>query len=101
MGSGLLSSQSVVRLHAILIIVLSLFANTTYAQGFYQKTRPRIVITADPELDDNNSLIRLLLYSCDHDIEGTYLCQQRLSTGKETERELNGLFPAENIHVLG
>lgn len=34
------------------------------------QARPRIVITADPELDDNNSLIRLLLYSTDLEIEG-------------------------------
>lgn len=40
------------------------------AQSFNTQLRPRIVITADPELDDNNSLIRLLLYSCDLDIEG-------------------------------
>ncbi|WP_019991295.1 DUF1593 domain-containing protein [Rudanella lutea] len=33
-------------------------------------TRPRIVVTADPELDDNNSLIRFLLYSSDLNIEG-------------------------------
>ncbi len=33
-------------------------------------TKPRIVITADPELDDNNSLIRLILYSSDLKIEG-------------------------------
>lgn len=31
---------------------------------------PRIIITADPELDDNNSLIRFLLYSSDVQIEG-------------------------------
>ncbi len=31
---------------------------------------PRIVVTADPELDDNNSLIRFLLYSSDLNIEG-------------------------------
>lgn len=70
MSSGLLSSQSMVRLHAIIIIVLSLFANTTQAQALNKPLRPRIVITADPELDDNNSLIRLLLYSNDLDIEG-------------------------------
>jgi hypothetical protein len=32
--------------------------------------KPRIIITADPELDDNNSFIRLLLYSTDLQIEG-------------------------------
>jgi len=39
--------------------------------------KPRIIITADPELDDNNSLIRLLLYSSDLKIEGLiYSCNQ-------------------------
>src|SRR5215831_1028166 len=32
--------------------------------------RPRVVITADPELDDTNTLIRALLYSSDFTIEG-------------------------------
>lgn len=34
------------------------------------EAKPRIIITADPELDDNNSLIRLILYSSDLQIEG-------------------------------
>jgi hypothetical protein len=32
--------------------------------------KPRVVITADPELDDSNSLIRYLLYSSDFETEG-------------------------------
>ena len=32
--------------------------------------KPRIIVTADPELDDNNSLIRFLLYSTDFRVEG-------------------------------
>jgi hypothetical protein len=32
--------------------------------------KPRIILTADPELDDNNSLIRFLLYSNEMQIEG-------------------------------
>jgi hypothetical protein len=32
--------------------------------------KPRIIITADPELDDNNSLIRFLLYSSEFNVEG-------------------------------
>lgn len=32
--------------------------------------KPRVVITADPELDDNNSMIRYLLYSSDYRTEG-------------------------------
>jgi Protein of unknown function (DUF1593) len=34
------------------------------------KAKPRVVITADPELDDNNTLIRAILYSSDFKIEG-------------------------------
>jgi hypothetical protein len=32
--------------------------------------KPRVVITADPELDDSNSLVRYLLFSSDFDTEG-------------------------------
>ncbi|MBD0333105.1 MAG: DUF1593 domain-containing protein, partial [Chitinophagaceae bacterium] len=46
------------------------FANRVSAQDSYTQVRPRIVVTADPELDDNNSLIRFLLYSSDLNIEG-------------------------------
>ena len=35
-----------------------------------QQQKPRVVITADPELDDNNTLIRAMLYSSDFQIEG-------------------------------
>jgi len=40
------------------------------AQTSTSQPRQRIVVTADPELDDNNSLIRFLLYSTDMEIEG-------------------------------
>jgi len=43
---------------------------SAHAQSSVNNTKPRIVITTDPELDDNNSLIRFLLYSSDVDIEG-------------------------------
>ena len=49
---------------------MCLFANHVRAQTSSGQIRPRIVVTADPELDDNNSLIRFLLYSCDMQIEG-------------------------------
>src|SRR5579862_6356240 len=32
--------------------------------------KPRVVITADPELDDNNTIIRAILYSSDFKVEG-------------------------------
>ena len=58
------------RLYAIGLLLMCLFANWAGAQPASRLVRPRIVITADPELDDNNSLIRFLLYSSDLDIEG-------------------------------
>ena len=53
----------------ILTIIISVIANRAVGQD-HNAARPRIVITADPELDDNNSLIRFLLYSSDVSIEG-------------------------------
>jgi hypothetical protein len=35
-----------------------------------KSSKPRIIITADPELDDNNSMIRFLLYSSEFKVEG-------------------------------
>ncbi len=54
----------------LILVVICLFPNGVKAQSPDKETRPRIVITADPELDDNNSLIRFLMYSCDLDVEG-------------------------------
>ena len=44
-----------------------------YPDGWAVKERlekPRVIITADAELDDNNSMIRFLLFSTDYQIEG-------------------------------
>ena len=57
------------RLYAIGLLMICLFTTGAGAQS-PEPVRPRIVITADPELDDNNSLIRFLLYSSDLQIEG-------------------------------
>lgn len=51
-------------------MIICLLTNYVSAQGTPKQVQPRIVITADPELDDNNSLIRFLLYSSDLKIEG-------------------------------
>lgn len=54
----------------IFLLMVCLISNHSFAQTTYNPARPRIVITTDPELDDNNSLIRFLLYSSDVDVEG-------------------------------
>lgn len=44
--------------------------NQGIAQTKHRGIKPRIIITADPELDDQNSLIRFLLYSNEMNIAG-------------------------------
>jgi len=53
-----------------LVIIFCLYSKSTKAQSYGKEIRPRIVVTCDPELDDNNSLIRFLLYSSDLQVEG-------------------------------
>ena len=53
-----------------IVMAICLCVNTAKAQSPNAQSRPRIVVTADPELDDNNSLIRFLLNSCDLNVEG-------------------------------
>jgi hypothetical protein len=46
------------------------------------EAKPRVIVTADPELDDNNTLIRAILYSSDFKIEGLiYVSSQFHWTG--------------------
>ena len=70
MSSNRQGSQCNARLYAIGLLFLCLLTNSATAQHSNTQARPRIVVTADPELDDNNSLIRFLLYSSDLQIEG-------------------------------
>lgn len=52
-----------------LLVFWLIFANQI-AVAQIKQTKPRVVITADPELDDYNSMIRFLLYSNDFELEG-------------------------------
>lgn len=70
MKSNVQRLQVNVGLPAMILLIICLLANAVKAQSPNKEARPRIVITADPELDDNNSLIRFLLYSSDLDVEG-------------------------------
>lgn len=62
--------RRIMRWFATGFMLAGLAAGPVSAQPSSKPIRPRIVVTADPELDDNNSLIRFLLYSSDLDIEG-------------------------------
>lgn len=62
-GGGITSFTS-----ALLIVFLlsKCTCNVTSAE----KIKPRIIVTCDPEEDDQNSLIRFLLYRTDFKIDG-------------------------------
>lgn len=55
---------------ALLSFLILAFVSPSHLYSQTSIEKPRIIITADPELDDNNSLIRLILYSSDLQIEG-------------------------------
>jgi hypothetical protein len=50
-------------------VLASVCAGSASAQTAGERVRPRTIVTTDPELDDSNSLVRLLLYSADIRIE--------------------------------
>lgn len=59
-----------IKLHIVCILMICFFISHAHSQSIGSKQKPRIIITADPELDDNNSMIRFLLYSSDVQVEG-------------------------------
>jgi hypothetical protein len=60
----------------IVSILSLLLICSTIVHG--QLDKPRIIITADPELDDNNSLIRFLTVQQRCESGGSDLCKQWL-----------------------
>lgn len=66
----------------VTVVVLAVVTATPAQQEKKSQPKPRVVITADPELDDNNTLIRAILYSSDFKIEGlVYVSSQFHWTG--------------------
>jgi len=52
-------------------VILSSFAGcSSKVEDAVGPVKPRVIVTCDPELDDNNSLIRYLLFSDGYDTEG-------------------------------
>jgi hypothetical protein len=58
-------------------VLACLCAGNASAQTAGERVRPRTIVTTDPELDDSNSLVRLLLYSADIQIEGLIYASSR------------------------
>ena len=56
------------------------------AQTTDPRTRPRTIVTTDPELDDSNSLVRFLLYSAEVQTRGAHLRQQPVPLAGRRQR---------------
>jgi Protein of unknown function (DUF1593) len=72
------------------LVLLSININQANAQT---EAKPRIIITADPELDDNNSMIRFLMYSSDYQVEGLIYASSQFhwkGDGKGTKWHVSG-----------
>ncbi len=81
-------TSSVSYFHLLTFSIVLLFSPELIAQSNFYSEKPRIIITADPELDDNNSLIRLILYSSDLQIEGLIYASSQFhwtGDGKDTK----------------
>lgn len=73
------------------IAVLMFFAGCAADSGV--ELKPRVIVTCDPELDDNNSLIRYLLYAPDFDTEGLIYASSQVhwkGDGKGTTQYIPG-----------
>lgn len=74
------------------LLLISFFVCTDNLLLFAQN-KPRVIITADPELDDSNSLIRFLLYSTDVNVEGLIYASSQFhwtGDGKGTKLSVPG-----------
>lgn len=66
--------------------------------------KPRVIVTCDPELDDNNSLIRYLLFSDGYDTEGIIYASSQVhwkGDGKGTTQYIPGREYARPGRDLG
>lgn len=77
-----------------ILIFIALMPSSIMAQiSCGDSSKPRVLITCDPELDDLNSLIRLLLFSTDFRVEGLVYASSQFhwkGDGKGTQSYVPG-----------
>ena len=59
----------------ILTALLAAGCSRAPKDGVFQA--PRTIVTCDPELDDNNSMVRFLLHATDYQIDGLVYTSSR------------------------
>lgn len=76
-----------------MLALMPLAVDAEVHQATRAPIRPRVVITADPELDDNNTIIRAILYSSDIQFEGLIYAGSQFhwrGDGKGTTQYIGG-----------
>ena len=82
--------------------VMMVAAGCAQKQG--EPVKPRGIVTCDPDLDDNNSLIRYVLYAGDFDTEGIIYASSQFhwkGDGKGTTQYIPGREYARADRDLG
>ena len=80
-------------LFSVSLILMSLAFSCSNQQSPQGSQKPRVVVTCDPELDDNNSMIRFILHATDFQIEGLVYTSSRFhwrGDGKGTTQYIEG-----------
>jgi len=88
----------------ILLLLAVMVVGCTSKKPLEEKPKPRVIVTCDPELDDNNSMIRFLLFSTDFDVEGLVYASSRFhwkGDGKGTTQYIKGREYSSNGRNLG
>ena len=78
---------------AVVFFILLSVSGCVEQKSRTENLKPRLVVTCDPELDDFNTLIRLLLYSTDFRVEGLVYASSQYhwkGDGKGTRRFVPG-----------
>lgn len=79
--------------HLLLSASVLVAAACSHAPQYGEFVAPRTIVTCDPELDDNNSMVRFLLHATDFQIDGLVYTSSRfhwLGDGKGTTQFIPG-----------
>ena len=81
------------------LIIVCCFPKNIQAQAPNKETRPRIIVTADPNLTTIIHLFVFYFIAVITKLKDLFMQAVNI-TGKEMEKELSGLFREESMHGL-
>lgn len=87
------NSKSLHALIYLLVLLLIPGVASSCKNNSLSQVKPRTIVTCDPELDDNNSMIRFILHSTDFQIDGLVYTSSRFhwrGDGKGTTQFIEG-----------